>query len=103
LVDNLIRRTVDFEPYAEEIMISRENHDLLQRAIENLPPQRKKIFALCKIEGKSYEEVSCELGISTSTIRDHIVKANKAVKLYFYQNQDMLILLITTQVLKHLK
>jgi len=53
---------------------------LLMNAIEMLPPKRKKIFTLCKLESKSYEQVSALLGISSSTISDHIVKATKAIR-----------------------
>ncbi|WP_090556242.1 RNA polymerase sigma factor [Pedobacter hartonius] len=53
---------------------------LLMNAIEMLPPKRKKIFTLCKLESKSYEQVSALLGISASTISDHIVKATKAIR-----------------------
>ncbi|WP_158800480.1 RNA polymerase sigma factor [Pedobacter sp. L105] len=57
-----------------------EEERQLQLAIEQLPPQRKKIFLLCKQDGKSYVEVGKLLGVSASTISDHIVKANKAIR-----------------------
>ena len=60
----------------------KETNDLLQKAINNLPAQQKLVFTLCKMEGKSYEEVGRDLGISTSTINGHIVKATKSVKSY---------------------
>jgi RNA polymerase sigma-70 factor (family 1) len=103
LIDKLILSAVEFDSNAEDIIIAKENHDLLKKAIENLSPQRKQIYTLCKLEGKSYEEVSKELSISTSTIRDHIVKANKAVRQYFYSNQDLAVMIITAHFLNHLK
>ena len=59
------------------------NMDVLQKAIEGLPPQRQHVFRLCKLEGKSYQEVSAMLGISVSTISDHIVKGTKSIREYF--------------------
>ncbi|WP_426672004.1 RNA polymerase sigma factor [Mucilaginibacter sp. McL0603] len=103
LIAKLIISYDDFETNVEETIISRENHDLLKKAIENLSPQRKQIYTLCKLEGKSYEEVSNELGISTSTVRNQIVKANKSIKQYFTLNQDMVIVLLASQILRHLK
>ncbi|MBE8721550.1 RNA polymerase sigma factor [Sphingobacterium pedocola] len=44
-------------------------------AIEKLPPQRKRVFSLIKLEGKRYEEVAKELDISLSTVKDHMAKA----------------------------
>jgi RNA polymerase sigma factor (sigma-70 family) len=52
----------------------------LYSLIEQLPPQRKKVFLLCKFENKSYEEVSQLLGISVHAVKDHVVKSNKFLK-----------------------
>ena len=60
-----------------------ENLAILQKAVEELPPQRQQVFRLCKLEGKSYKEASEVLGISASTISDHIVKATKTIRDYF--------------------
>lgn len=63
-----------------ESIIAGADEELVLKAMETLSPQRKKIFILCKLEGKSYEEVSKLLGITTSTIGDHIVKGTKYIK-----------------------
>ncbi|MDO1444795.1 RNA polymerase sigma-70 factor [Rhodocytophaga aerolata] len=68
--------------YTENEVLSAEYETLAIDAIEQLPPQRKLIFKLCRNEGKSYEEVSYTLGISKSTVRDHMVKAIKFIKDY---------------------
>lgn len=61
----------------------KESERLLENAVHQLPPQRKLVYTLCKIEGRSYEDVSKTLGISVSTISDHIVKATKSIKAYY--------------------
>lgn len=66
------------QPLENEISVDEE--EILRLAIAKLPPQRRRIFVLCKLDGKSYQEVSQLLGISVSTISDHLVKAFKAVK-----------------------
>lgn len=70
----------EFYTHVEENVLHKEIEDSLNTAIDMLPPQRKKIFILCKIEGKSYEEVSKLLGISMATVNDHIVKATHFLK-----------------------
>jgi RNA polymerase sigma-70 factor (family 1) len=67
-----------------------ENLAILQKAIEGLPPQRQQVFRLCKLEGKSYKEVSELLEISVSTISDHIVKGTKSIRDYFEKNSHSL-------------
>ena len=64
----------------EEFVADNEKLVLLENAISKLPPQRQQVFRLCKLEGKSYKEVSELLGISLSTISDHIVKATKSIR-----------------------
>ncbi|MFI5129808.1 MAG: RNA polymerase sigma factor [Chitinophagales bacterium] len=66
----------------EEFMANDEKSVLLENAISKLPPQRQQVFRLCKLEGKSYRDVSELLGISLSTISDHIVKATKSIRNY---------------------
>ncbi len=80
--------------HIEEMLLNKEAALLLENAIKSLPPQRQHIFRLCKIEDKSYKEVSQLLGISVSTISDHIVKATKAIRAFFIQHEQALPCLI---------
>ncbi len=84
--------------HIEEELDYRESEAWLSSTIEKLPPQRKLIFKLCKVEGKSYTEVSELLGISTSTINDHIVKATKFIK-ESYRDRDTALLLAVAYLL----
>ena len=54
--------------------------ELLYKAIEELPVQRRKIYEYCKLKGKTYDHLAHTLCISRSTVQDHIVKANKFIK-----------------------
>lgn len=62
--------------------IAKENNKLLHEAIKLLPQKRREVFVLCKLEHKTYEEVSKTLNISLSTVNDHIYKANRFLKQY---------------------
>lgn len=66
----------------ETVLQRQENGDLLYDAIKGLPPKRKLIFMLCKIDGISYEKVAEKLDIKAGTINDHIVKGTRFVKEY---------------------
>lgn len=67
----------------EEQLYYKEGNYVLTQAIAQLPPKRKQVYILCKVEGKSYEEASRLLGVSISTINEHIVKATQVVRKYF--------------------
>ncbi|MFZ4862115.1 RNA polymerase sigma factor [Sphingobacterium sp. Mn56C] len=69
----------------EDQYLHKEDWEILKAAIASLPPQRQVIFTKCKIEGKSYEEVSAELAISTSTISNQLVLAMKSIRIFAAQ------------------
>ncbi len=74
--------------HVEETLLTREKVYFLQKAIDTLPPQRKMVFHLYKIEGKSYKEISSMLGISTSTINDHVVKAMRSIRKFLQSHPE---------------
>jgi RNA polymerase sigma-70 factor (ECF subfamily) len=79
------------EELRQSILLQEETEDedfyemykkLLDDAIDHLPPQRRSVFERCKLQEQSYDEVARSLGISRSTVQDHIVKANKSIRDY---------------------
>lgn len=77
---HLIDVTDECYSHIEEELVYKESNQLFLDAVAQLSPQRKQVFTLCKIEGKSYNEVSDLLKISTSTVSDHLLKSNKFIK-----------------------
>ena len=75
--------------HIEEAILSKENADLLQKAIDTLSPKRKQAFRLCKMEGLSYKEASEQMGISISTLKDHMAKAREAIREYILKNGEI--------------
>jgi RNA polymerase sigma-70 factor (ECF subfamily) len=53
----------------EEIL----NH--VERLVQGLPPQCRKIFLMSRFEEKKYQEIADELGISIKTVEVHISRA----------------------------
>lgn len=54
--------------------------DKLNNLVEQLPPQRKKIYQLSKEQGLANKTIAAELGISVKTVEDHLSKASKFIK-----------------------
>ncbi len=75
--------------HIEQALFAKENADLLRKAIDTLPPQRKKAFELCKLEGLTYRQASEEMGISLSTLKDHMVNALNSIRLYISKNVEV--------------
>ncbi|MFL5745160.1 MAG: RNA polymerase sigma factor [Niastella sp.] len=66
----------------EEALDFRESMHLINQAIEQLPPQRKKIYLLNRMEGLSYEEIAQKLNISKSTVSNQLVEATRSIREY---------------------
>lgn len=73
-----------------------EYEKLLTSAIDRLPPQRQKIFRLCRLEGMSYKDVSCELNISTNTVKEHMVLATRSIREYLSRYVEIIFFLTPT-------
>lgn len=86
------------EPEAE--LEWNEYSELLGDAVEQLPPQCKRVFKLCRQEGKTYEEASLILGISKHTVKEHMMVAMKSIRKYFQQNADIVFSLLIVELLK---
>lgn len=77
---------VNTMPFAEmetdngDVQLMDEQYYLLQQAINQLSPQRKKVFTLCKLEGKTYEEAAEKLNLSKHTVKEYLGHAVVAVK-----------------------
>ncbi|GGC14527.1 DNA-directed RNA polymerase sigma-70 factor [Parapedobacter defluvii] len=80
VVSSLAAEAPDGYSHIEEGMIAKELERLYDNAVNALPPKRRVVYIRCKHEGKTYEQVSRELGISTSTINDHMVKALRFIE-----------------------
>lgn len=79
---------------ADNQILWRQYEAMLGAAIRELPKQRQRVFTLCRQEGKTYEEVATELGISRNTVKEHMVMAVKNIRDYFYRYGDISFLVL---------
>lgn len=68
-------------PAADSPLLNKESQDILHELISELPPQRRLIFTLSKIDGLSQKEIAKELGLSVNTIKTSMANAKKSVRL----------------------
>lgn len=78
--EKIIQSSVEYYDPIEDQINFEESSTVLHAAIAKLPPQRQKIFILCKLEGKSYEEAAALYGVSVGTIKDHMAKAMRSLR-----------------------
>ena len=64
----------------EDSVSYKEMEQHLNEILEIIPDRCREVYVLCKLEGRSYDEVSKLLNISTATVNNHIVKATSIIK-----------------------
>lgn len=60
---------------------------LLTDAFDQLPPKCREVFALSRLNGLSYLQISEVLGISIKTVENQVGKALKILRAYWQQKQ----------------
>jgi RNA polymerase sigma-70 factor (ECF subfamily) len=61
---------------------AREFMQVLQQAIDQLPPQQKQVYLLIREEELTKAEVAAKMGISPHTVKSHFDAAVRAVRTY---------------------
>ena len=83
-----IKSNIDYnrQRFVEEEFLYSELSGLVNSAIDTMPPQRRKIYELSRVEGLTHHEIAEKLGISKGTVNVQLVKALKALKNYLASN-----------------
>jgi RNA polymerase sigma factor (sigma-70 family) len=79
---DLHRDFADHELGPESELISKEQTNQIQLAVDALPPKYKEAILLRHSQDKSYEEIADELGIPLGTVKVRIFRAREMLKSY---------------------
>ncbi|KAA2242672.1 sigma-70 family RNA polymerase sigma factor [Chitinophaga agrisoli] len=74
-------------------------HNILQRAIDRLPPRQKQVYEMLRIQGLSIDEVCAALSISRSTAKGHLTAALHAIRNHLNAYPDTFVCLIGLRLL----
>lgn len=69
-------------PECEMVDMETEIEKIKNKALSLLPPGRKRIYEMSVFEGRSYDEISVELGISPHTVRNQMSKSLQTLRQY---------------------
>jgi len=70
-------------------LLLRETEQLLQKAIEQLPPQQHLIYCLSREQGLNQEEIAAKLDISKNTVKSHMSKALQFIRNYLQMHAEV--------------
>ncbi len=68
---------------------------ILERAVEQLSPQKRRVFELCKLQRKTYAEAADELHISKHTVKEYLSGAVIFIRNYIKQYPECTIILFS--------
>lgn len=66
--------------HPQGILIEKELEEAVARAIEALPEQCRAVFKASRIEGKRYEDIARETGLSVNTVKYHVKNALRLLR-----------------------
>lgn len=72
--------TARTEKVVKEDPVRTELKQKIEEALQMLPPECRKVFELCKLEGLKYYEVADKLQISPKTVENQMGKALKSLR-----------------------
>ncbi|MBC3787009.1 RNA polymerase sigma-70 factor [Spirosoma utsteinense] len=79
-IETALIQEASFCQRPDQIMQFEEVLHTVEDLVERLPPQCRKVFLLSRFEGKKYQDIATELGLSIKTVEVHIVKALSIVR-----------------------
>lgn len=88
LLNTLAATGLDQNP--EERLLNQELQTLLQRGLQELPPDQRTAIILCDIEGLSYEEIAESTQAALGTVRSRIARGRARLRAYLIQHRELL-------------
>lgn len=73
----------------DDELVGKELYRLYQQAIEQLAPQKKKLYLLSREEHFNYEEIAEKMGISKNTVRNHMTEAIQFIRKYISDRSNL--------------
>jgi len=94
LRDNLLRQQEEYDYETDDSIRLNESNALLNKAILQLPPKRRQIYQLSRIQGLNHEQIAAQLNISTNTVSNQLGEALKFIRHYLKNAGLVLIYLL---------
>jgi RNA polymerase sigma-70 factor (family 1) len=80
----------------EQQFIDKQNAEIFQQAVKNLPSQQRQVWRLSRESGLSYKEIACQMDIALPTVKDYLSNALRSIRafLILYRNDIVLTIIV---------
>lgn len=75
-------------PGPERVLMAREELQLLQVALDRLPPRCREAVLLKQVEGLSRRDIAARMGVSEETVKMHIANGMRAIANVLYSEPE---------------
>lgn len=82
------RMEIEPEKLADDLIIDEEFRQILHKAIQRLPPQRRLIYTLSREQGLTHNQIANALNLSRNTVKNSVMAATKSVSEFLQENRD---------------
>jgi RNA polymerase sigma-70 factor (family 1) len=65
---------------ADDLVIEKQYEEIIDKVVNRLPPQQKRIYCLAKMQGMSQRAIAEQLHISRLTVKAHMAKALHTIR-----------------------
>ncbi len=81
----------EYQHCTEDTVTYNDYQHLLNHAVEDLPPQQKRVYNLRRNDGLKYDEIAAVLNLSKNTVKAHLKKAVSSLRIVFSNYMVLLI------------
>lgn len=92
LRSTILSGSLDATNETEDRVLDADLNILLEKALDALTPQQKRVFELSRKEMKSHKEIADQLDISVYTVQQHISAALKVIRSFLAKYLKLLLL-----------
>lgn len=83
IIKELSLSNTEYQDFTEDTVIYNDYQHLLNRAVNQLPPQQKLVYILRRDEGLKYDEIATRMSLSKNTVKAHLKKAVSTLRIVF--------------------
>jgi RNA polymerase sigma-70 factor (family 1) len=86
LKDALAHKKISISIEDQSILVNtdlkEEQLTAIEKAMDQLSPQKRKVFEICKVQGRTYKKAAEELHISKYTVKEYLSEALISIRKY---------------------
>nr|WP_255670441.1 RNA polymerase sigma-70 factor [Mucilaginibacter sp. UR6-11] len=94
----IIQKFIEQRNVIDDALLDKEYHIFLDKVLATLPDRSRQIFALCREQSKSYDEVADILGVSRNAVKNHMVLSMKILRTSVKQELGISLMLLLAWV-----